>query len=167
MVMTTTTSRAWVMYYWLSCVVLSAQSFVPGATTGRWGSILSAQSFVETSGRKASRPLSRPGQALYAFYDETGSGPSDSAYSADLQDKKTVAFDEKEEDDKIRDALKRELLLFSSVTNRGEYATPDEQVSIVSFSDVFGDAYFYRCSHFSSCTAKEYLGRSRKSVGSS
>jgi hypothetical protein len=167
MVMTTTASRAWVLYCWLSCAVLSAQAFVPGATLGRWGSILSVQSFVKPSGRKASRPLPRPGQVLYAFYDETGSGPSDSAYSADLQDKKTVAFDEKEEDDKIRDALKRELLLFSSVTNRGEYATPDEQVGIFSWNVILDYSSLYHCSRFSCCIAKEYLGRSRKSIGSS
>jgi hypothetical protein len=130
MMATTTASRALVLSYWFSCAVLSAQAFVPAATSGRWGSIFPVQSFVETSGRKATsaRLLARPGQgALFAFYDDT-SGPSDSAYSTDVQDKKTLAVDEKEEDDKIRDALKRELLLFSSVTNRGEYATPDEQV---------------------------------------
>ena len=36
-------------------------------------------------------------------------------------------MDEKEEDALIRDSLKRELLLLSSVTNRGEYASKDEQ----------------------------------------
>jgi hypothetical protein len=133
MMTTTTASRAWVLYYWLSFAVLSVQSFVQVVTYGRYGSILSVQSFAATSGRKASRALPTPGQILYAFYDETGSGPSDSAYAADSQDKKTLAVDEKEEDDKIRDALKRELLLFSSVTNRGEYATPDEQVSGISW----------------------------------
>jgi hypothetical protein len=112
--MTMTTSRAWVLFYWLSCAVLSVESF------------------VASSGRTAPRPLQRQvgrAQPRFAFYDETGgSGPSDSADAADKQDTKQLAFDEKEEDDKIRDALKRELLLFSSVTNRGEYASEDEQV---------------------------------------
>jgi hypothetical protein len=77
----------------------------------------------------ASRSLyQHSGIVLHAFYDETESGPSD--YDrADLLDEKSVTVDENEEDDNIRDALKRELLLFSSVTNRGEYATTDEQVS--------------------------------------
>lgn len=136
MVSTTSASRAWFLYFWLSCAVLSVQSFLPVATSGRAGSILSVQSsFLATSGRRTacSRPLRRPGQVLHAFYDDAGSGPSDSAYSADLQAEKTLAVDEKAEDDKIRDALKRELLLFSSVTNRGEYATSDEQVCMQVF----------------------------------
>jgi hypothetical protein len=41
---------------------------------------------------------------------------------------KTATVDDQVEDDVIRDALKRELLLYASVTNRGEYATQDEQV---------------------------------------
>jgi hypothetical protein len=126
--MTMSNSRAWVLCYWLSCAALSVQSFLPAARSSRGGSILSVRPSFVASNR---RPLTRPRQVLYAFYDDAGSGPSDSAYSADLQAKKTVAVDEKEEDDKIRDALKRELLLFSSVTNRGEYATPDEQVGTV------------------------------------
>jgi PAP_fibrillin len=62
---------------------------------------------------------------LYSTTDESGA-PSDYD-SEDLQDGKTVAVDDNEEDAAIRDALKRELLLLSSVTNRGEYASPDEQ----------------------------------------
>jgi len=49
--------------------------------------------------------------------------------SDDIQDpgQKTATVDVREEDAQIRDALKRELLLLSSVTNRGEYANLDEQ----------------------------------------
>jgi hypothetical protein len=55
------------------------------------------------------------------------SSPSDYD-TADLPpDVKEVTIDEKEEDVLIRDALKRELLLLASVTDRGAYATRDEQ----------------------------------------
>jgi hypothetical protein len=42
-----------------------------------------------------------------------------------------VTVDVKEEDEIIRGSLKSELLLLSSVTNRGEYATLDEQNALV------------------------------------
>jgi len=45
----------------------------------------------------------------------------------DLEGEKHISIDEKEEDAAIRDALKRELLLLSSITNRGEYANADDQ----------------------------------------
>jgi hypothetical protein len=61
---------------------------------------------------------------LAAYYDEQS--PSDYDTSEVLEEKR-VEVDKKEEDEVIRDALKRELLLLSSVTNRGEYATKDEQ----------------------------------------
>ena len=51
--------------------------------------------------------------------------------SADLLTAKAVTVDENEEDAIIRDDLKRELLLLSSVTNRGEYANLDEQNMMV------------------------------------
>lgn len=66
--------------------------------------------------------------ALFQFYTE--SDPSDYD-AADLTGEKSVAVDENEADSIIRDDLKRELLLLSSVTNRGEYASPDEQNIIV------------------------------------
>lgn len=75
--------------------------------------------------------LSRQGSsscpALRAF---SGDAPSDYD-SDDIEDQKTVTVDSKEEDALIRDALKRELLLLSSVTNRGEYASRDEQDMLV------------------------------------
>ena len=61
---------------------------------------------------------------------DSDSAPSD--YDAeDLTGDKSVSVDDREEDALIRDSLKRELLLLSSVTNRGEYATPDEQNMLV------------------------------------
>ena len=61
----------------------------------------------------------------YAFQDD--SAPSD--YDAeDLPpEQKEVTVDDNEEDSLIRDALKRELLLLASVTNRGGYANDDER----------------------------------------
>jgi len=44
---------------------------------------------------------------------------------------KSVAVDLEEDDEAIRDALKRELLLLASVTNRGEFASPEEKDIIV------------------------------------
>jgi hypothetical protein len=63
---------------------------------------------------------------LFAFFDEQS--PSD--YSDVLEDK-SLEVDTKEEDALIRDELKRELLLLSSVTNRGEYASKDEQNMLI------------------------------------
>jgi len=61
---------------------------------------------------------------LRDFPDDTG--PSD--YDTDdlPPSEKSVVVDEKEEDIQIRDALKRELLLLASVTNRGLYSNKDE-----------------------------------------
>jgi hypothetical protein len=59
------------------------------------------------------------------------SSPSDYD-TADLPpDVKEVAVDENVEDVLIRDALKRELLLLASVTDRGAYATKDEQDIVI------------------------------------
>jgi len=74
---------------------------------------------TSSSWRTASPPLS-------AYYDE--SGPSD--YD-DVMDDKQLEVDKKEEDAVIRDALKRELLLLSSVSNRGEYCSTDEQNMLI------------------------------------
>ncbi len=59
------------------------------------------------------------------------SGPSDYDSSDLLPEQKEVTVDEKEEDALIRDALKRELLLLASVTNRGEYASSDEKDIVI------------------------------------
>ena len=63
-------------------------------------------------------------------YSMDSSGPSDYD-TEDLLGEKDVSVDKKEEDAIIRDALKREILLLSSVTDRGEYATKDEQDMLI------------------------------------
>lgn len=70
------------------------------------------------------QPSPARGAGLFAYFDE--GSPSD--YDPeDLTSKKKVEVDEDEDDAAIRDALKRELLLLSSFTNRGECANTDEQ----------------------------------------
>ena len=61
---------------------------------------------------------------LFSYYDE--GAPSDYD-EQDLSPEKSVAVDENEDDAIIRDQLKRELLLLSSVSNRGEFASPEDQ----------------------------------------
>lgn len=63
-------------------------------------------------------------------YSYSDGAPSDYD-SNDLQATKTVTVDVNEQDEQIRDALKRELLLLSSITNRGEYASVDEQNMLI------------------------------------
>ncbi|KAL7569299.1 hypothetical protein ACA910_016845 [Epithemia clementina (nom. ined.)] len=63
-------------------------------------------------------------KALFSYYDE--GAPSDYD-EQDLSPEKSVAVDENEDDAIIRDQLKRELLLLSSVSNRGEFASPEDQ----------------------------------------
>ena len=58
-------------------------------------------------------------------------GPSDYDSSDLLPEQKEVTVDVNEEDALIRDALKRELLLLASVTNRGEYASSDEKDIVI------------------------------------
>ena len=66
--------------------------------------------------------------ALSAFYE--GGDPSD--YDpTEIEGEKHATVDENEEDAIIRDALKRELLLLSSITNRGEFASKDEQNIVI------------------------------------
>lgn len=65
-----------------------------------------------------------PAIRLWSTYEDEA--PSD-FNTEDIFGEKELSVDEKEEDAVIRDALKRELLLLSSITNRGEYATPDDQ----------------------------------------
>lgn len=68
-------------------------------------------------------------QRLFAYYDEQS--PSDYDTTEVLSIERTLEVDKREEDALIRDALKRELLLLSSVTNRGEYAGTDEQNMLI------------------------------------
>jgi hypothetical protein len=64
-------------------------------------------------------------------YVDGDSGPSDYDSADLLSEQKEVTVDENEEDSLIRDALKRELLLLASVTNRGEYASRDEKDIVI------------------------------------
>jgi PAP_fibrillin len=84
-----------------------------------------ASAFVPSS--SLSRPLIQVPTTLVvarAYYDE--GAPSDYDSQDLVSKEKQVAVDTDDEDAAIRDALKRELLLLSSVTNRGECATPEE-----------------------------------------
>jgi PAP_fibrillin len=67
---------------------------------------------------------------IFAFYDEQSPSDYDTEQVA-LSSEKRLVVDKREEDALIRDALKRELLLLSSVTNRGEYASTDEQNMLI------------------------------------
>jgi hypothetical protein len=87
-------------------------------------------SFVPSSflvGRKATLAHS----STLLFMSDEGGAPSDYD-SGDLSDpEKTVAVDMDEDDSFIRDTLKRELLLLAAVTDRGEYASPEERDIII------------------------------------
>jgi len=80
--------------------------------------------FVLPSNSLATPQSSNSFLILRDFPDDAG--PSD--YDADdlLPSEKSVIVDENVEDIDIRDALKRELLLLASVTNRGLFANKDE-----------------------------------------
>lgn len=99
------------------CLSFSVQSYLPNSVRRCPG----ATSVV------APHASCRRVDARFAFADDA---PSDYD-SDDIQDEKRVTVDENEEDAQIRDALKRELLLLSSVTNRGEYANLDEQNMLI------------------------------------
>lgn len=68
---------------------------------------------------------------LTPLFNTDESAPSD--YDSDDlgSDTQQLTVDENEEDASIRDALKRELLLIASVTNRGESATKEEKDIVV------------------------------------
>lgn len=66
---------------------------------------------------------------LYSSMDEDS--PSDYDPSELVDEGITLTVDENEEDAEIRDALKRELLLLATVTNRGECASNEERDIIV------------------------------------
>lgn len=71
-------------------------------------------------------------KALIIRYDYTDdTSPSDYDTSDLPPDIKVVAVDDKEEDVVIRDALKRELLLLASITDRGSFATKEEQDIVI------------------------------------
>lgn len=51
---------------------------------------------------------------------------------------KTVSVTYDDDDEAIRDALKRELLLLSSVTNRGEYTSSEERDIVIDIVTQLG-----------------------------
>lgn len=68
---------------------------------------------------------------------------SDSPSDYDPQDlppvEKSVSVSYSDEDEAIRDALKRELLLLASVTNRGEYASSEERDLVIDIVTQLGE----------------------------
>lgn len=98
------------LFILLAISTRSVSSFVTPTTNSHW------QTRFTTS--------SSSSWILRDFPDDTG--PSD--YDTDdlPPAEKSVVVDDNEEDIEIRDALKRELLLLASVTNRGLYSNRDE-----------------------------------------
>jgi hypothetical protein len=84
-----------------------------------------APSSTTSSNFLSSRSSTTASTTILFDYAEDSS-PSDYDTGDLPPDVKEVMVDEKEEDEVIRDALKRELLLLASVTDRGAYATKDE-----------------------------------------
>jgi hypothetical protein len=74
----------------------------------------------------------RQRESLIILYDYAEDGSPSDYDTSDLQPNvKEVTVDEKEEDVTIRDALKRELLLLASVTDRGAFASKDERDIVI------------------------------------
>lgn len=65
------------------------------------------------------------------YFSSYGDNPSDYDIGDLGSDKKTVSVDVNDDDARIRDCLKRELLLLASVTNRGECATSEEKNIVI------------------------------------
>jgi hypothetical protein len=57
---------------------------------------------------------------------------------------KTVAVTYDDDDEAIRDALKRELLLLSSITNRGEYTSSEERDIVIDIVTQLGTPHILR-----------------------
>lgn len=57
--------------------------------------------------------------------------------------KKEVSVTYDDDDEEIRDALKRELLLLSSVTSRGEYASSEERDIVIDIVTQLGELAVY------------------------
>jgi len=117
--------RSFAIALLFSLATTRAQAFsvllAPTTTTSTRRSYPSGSSIQTTVGTP--RPTSaNDGGALAAYYDATG--PSD--YD-EVMEEKGLEVDKNEEDAEIRDAIKRELLLLSSVSNRGEYCSVEEQ----------------------------------------
>jgi PAP_fibrillin len=121
-----------------TCVTWSAQAFifpVPTLSVSRpdvsdfWNHGGPCVSYISVS-KYQKRKMRSGFFRQFAFYDEQSPSDYDTAQVA-LSSEKRLVVDKREEDALIRDALKRELLLLSSVTNRGEYASGDEQNMLV------------------------------------
>ena len=63
----------------------------------------------------------------------TDDAPSDYDSTDLTPDTKTAVVDTNDADVYIHDDLKRELLLLASVTNRGEFASPEERNIIIDY----------------------------------
>lgn len=78
------------------------------------------------------RLAAAPPRSLVIRYDYADDGSPSDYDSSDLSpESKQVAVDEKEEDGVIRDALKQELLLLASVTDRGAYCSKEEKNIVI------------------------------------
>jgi hypothetical protein len=90
--------------------------------------LLSCNLAAAFSPTAASRMYRSGSSSLIPRFDYAdGDGPSDYDTLDLPPDQKEVTVDENEDDALIRDALKRELLLVASISNRGEYASKDEK----------------------------------------
>lgn len=79
-----------------------------------------------------SHRLAASPRSLVIRYDYADDGSPSDYDSSDLPPEiKQVAVDEREEDFAIRDALKQELLLLASVTDRGAYCSKDEKDIVI------------------------------------
>uniref|UniRef100_A0A7S4ADX8 Plastid lipid-associated protein/fibrillin conserved domain-containing protein n=1 Tax=Pseudo-nitzschia australis TaxID=44445 RepID=A0A7S4ADX8_9STRA len=79
-----------------------------------------------------SHRLTASPRSLVIRYDYADDGSPSDYDSSDLPSEiKQVAVDEREEDFAIRDALKQELLLLASVTDRGAYCSKDEKDIVI------------------------------------
>lgn len=88
-----------------------------------------ARSFVNPPARHChSRATIRKAFDAPSDYDSQDLSPAEKSVS--------VTYDE--DDEAIRDALKRELLLLSSVTNRGEYTSSEERDIVIDIVTQLG-----------------------------
>ena len=92
----------------------------------------SASASASASSSSRASPSKSPSSSLIICYDYADDGSPSDYDTADLPSaSKEVTVDEKEEDIEIRDALKRELLLLASVTDRGAFASKEERDIVI------------------------------------
>ena len=82
-------------------------------------------------------PSLRQPTRLFQDYDAPSDYDSQDLQPAD----RPVYVDENNDDEAIRDALKRELLLLSSVTSRGEYSTSEERDLVIDIVTQLGKSF--------------------------